>query len=290
MLAIDFGTGDALAFHSSVDGPLTKTDFPKMGRIAGGKSPSDEFPFYLRAALERDDVVVESATIGSSGAEPTVIREIVESSPHTLYTVSGRAVKNYRKDHGLEQVKTVGKYEVEENPHTQVDAHASDAEVICLIAGEKNRARLKVPQFLTFEEKLHRINTTVRPWDKRGYRGDDVDAVLGRLPDLTSCSERVCVAFGDGKKNSGWLRAKILPFVMAMDEDGAESRSGYERVLGLYEHGYPSFYRRATVALMQSIAKRQTQRKHIADVTKDERKNAWRETRRCVRELYSAMR
>lgn len=48
------------------------------------------------------DVVVESATLGSSGCEPADVQAVLaQHAEHVLYTISTRAVKNFRLDNKL---------------------------------------------------------------------------------------------------------------------------------------------------------------------------------------------
>lgn len=288
--AIDFGTGAALAIHGP-DGPVAK---PKLPRVPGGKTPADDFIRLLPIFLEDGDVVVESPTVGSSGVEPAEVAQIVGETPHRLLLVSARAVKNYRLDHDLQTVKSFGKYEIPANPTDQPTAHESDAEIIYRIATE-------TPQHLREwrwdNDKLERVHTSVRPHDKRKYRGETPDAYMARLPGFESLPVNLQTLLGQGTADPAkgtnhpgqYSRAKAMPFAMSLDEPGTETRDGWEKVMGLYGHGYPSFYRRATVVLMQDTAKRMADVSRIAEVPRETRKKAWKQVRRDLRQLYHLM-
>ena len=278
MISLDFGANDKLCAHGP-DGPITIPS-PPRGLCA---HDAEKFAYQLEWLLIRDDVVLESPTVGSSGAESETIYKIVERSPHNLYTVSARRFKNWLKDHGL----------------TKADLDDPDvkaAEVIYEIAIRPN-AELKLWQMPT--DRLKRRHTSVRPYDKRKYKDPVVDEWMSWLPAFDSLPEHMQEYFTNGlKRKPDYSRARVLPFAMALEEDGSDSRRGYEHVIGLSESGYPSFYRRATVNLMQYIAKIQAAKAGVkgsgangnimnADITPTMRKAAWRETRRVIRQLYS---
>jgi hypothetical protein len=264
MLAIDFGDDQKLALYGHKPGG-------RGGRIIPPTPPRGtrgdrKFLIVLEWGLSKDDVVTESATVGSSGCEPEAARAIVENAPHTLWTVSNRAVKNW-----------CGRT-------SPLDGEA--AKFIWQIA-TKNPAALKRWAFVAPEEKLVRRHRSVRPYDKRQYLDPQVDRWMANLPPFDQLPEHLQQIFTNGKKRTpDYSRSRALPFAMAFEEQGAESRDGYEKVIGLYAHGWPCFYRRATVALMQRVAKETTGKSKMADVTKTERKAAWKLTRRCIRELH----
>lgn len=261
MIAMDYGSDSKLRLHTAT-GPIEP---PKTTR---GLVPSDKFAETLRMLLATDDVVTESPTVGSSGAESELIHEVVASSSYRLYTVSARAVKNHVKTHGLGQID---------------DAEA--ASIIYEVAG--NPARLQVWRYRKDDEKLKRIHTSVRPYDKRNYRDPQVDEWMSLLPPFASLPDDMRELLGNGKKRQpDYAPARVLPLAMALTEPAATSRDGYEKVLGLGEHGYPSFYRRATVALMQRVAKDLAGVRTNAEVSQPVRKEAWRVTRRHIRFLY----
>jgi hypothetical protein len=289
-VAVDFGTNDALALYGP-DGPM---DRPKLPRVAGGASTRDKFIRTLPILLEDYDVVVESATVGSSGVEVNDVVQIVADAPNHLYTVSGRAVKNYRSDaergylgsprewrKGARYAK--GRIAERIKIEPQEDVHVEDAEIIWLIAtGYSHRLRRWLPN-----DGFQRQYTSVRPHDKRNYRGNIPDHFMRRFPPFEQLPPQLqeLLGIGDGE-NRSYSRAKAMPFAMALDEPSTETRTGYEKVIGLYEHGYPSFYRRATVTLMQGVAKRQAGVTRFSEVSPAVRKQAWRDTRRAIRQLY----
>jgi len=286
MIAVDFGTGTALAIHGD-DGPETA---PKLPRVPGGAATSDKFSRILPILLDRDDVVVESPTVGSSGVEPDEIRRIVANATHTLYLISARAVKNHKKDNGLKWDKGA-RYakdgDSEGDLREQPSVHESDAKIIHAIA-TANPERLKV-WTAPVDAPLRRIHSSVRPHDKRNYRGEIPDMYMDRWPPFGSLPDHLQRLFGNnyGTSKADYSRALAVPFAMAMDEPGADSRAGFERVIGLYDHGYPSFYRRATTsALLQKLAKDRFGVSRFEDVTREQRKESLGFVRRYIREAW----
>lgn len=265
MHSMDFGAGNKLVFYGP-EGLIKLPRLPNCPRGTGPRSQAEKFAEKFATIMTMDDVVTESATIGSSGAEPELIRQVVENSDHKLYTLSGRTVKNYVKTHGLD------------NP-TDADC----AQILYNVAVTKPDS-LQLWRFRTSDDRITRIHTSVRPHDKRDYRGPQVDAWMALLPPFASLPKELQDIFGNG--NGDYSRAVSLPFAMALTEPTVHDRNSYEQVIGLYSHGYPSFYRRKTVEVMQDIAKEMVGVTHNDEVSEGQRKEAWRITRRAIRQLY----
>lgn len=278
--AIDFGTGDALA---AFDGERSykKKDL-NLPRVRGGASDAGDFIRMVEWFFTSgSDVVVESPTMGSSGAEPLLVRELCEKFPErTLWTLTARVVKNYRMDNGIVSPKSYAKYEAPAVPEDQPTAHVLDAEILYTVATETPQ---RMRKWSINENRLTRTHTSVRPHDKRNYVGEVPDYYMSMAPSYEDLPVDLKTLLGDGKKYS---RAKVMPFVMALNEEGADTRAGYEKILGLYDHGYPSFYRRATIVLMQTNAKRMAGTTKNHEVPKHIRKQAWKMTRRQIRHFY----
>lgn len=290
MHAIDFGTGQALKIWSD-GGPVPKKSL-SIPRVVGGKTPKDEFLGVLHAILPHDDVVVESPTIGSSGAEPDDVHALLTEYEHVLWTVSARAVKNYRKDHGLGWRKGARYAHDGDAPptfiavHTQQDAHEEDAQIIHKIATE-TPYRLR-PWHISVP--CNRVYSSVRPSDKRGYRDDRTRLFMQSLPDFDSLPEDLKGVLG--VRNGGYSASMVLPFAMALNEPFLdigpveERRNRFSKVLGAYDHGYPSFYRRMVTTWMQKNAKKLADVEKIEQVPAAIRKEAWKLTRKQIRHLY----
>lgn len=260
MIALDFGADAKLCLHGA-SGPVP---VPAHGR---GLTAPEKFASTLESLLEHDDVVTESPTVGSSGAEPELVRAVVENAPHSLFLLPARAVKNYGKDIGSPT-------------HTDEES----AEWLYELATE-NPDRMKVWRPVT--ERLQRVHTSVRPWDKRGYKGDQVDEWMDNLPPFAALPEDLAALFGNGKKRApDYKRTLALPYAMAMTEPDSGTRKGFEKIIGLYGHGFPSFYRKTNDRLLEVITKSNTGKRYRADITPAERKEAWRELRRMIRKLY----
>jgi hypothetical protein len=270
MYAIDFGTGDALAIYR--DGIVQK---PKLPRQKGGKTVQQEFIFVLDHLLQTDDVVFESATIGASGCEAADIIELLERHPdRSIYTISCRAIKNYRLDN---------KYNATTDPKLRSQ---DDARIIYEIATNNPR---RIRRWEALSPRVQRVHRSVRPMDKRGYRDDRAIGFMNLLPPYHSLPDELRGTLGDGKK---YHPSVVMPFAMAttepylIDGDPKEMRARYEHIIGLSENGYPSFYRRATVVWMQRNAKALAEVSRIAEVDPQTRKAAWRRTQRQIRHFF----
>jgi hypothetical protein len=264
MIGLDYGADNKLRAH----GPSGPVELPAKPR---GMNPAEAFAHQLEYLLSLDDVTTESPTVGSSGAEPALIRDVVLLAPHRLYVISARKVKNLAKSRGLRSGDLT-------------DAQA--AEWIYQIATRPN-AELRLWRYL--ESKTERVHTSVRPYDKRNYKDPAVDAWMALLPDFGMLPDLAReVLWNNRKRTPDYNRSKMLPFAMALSEPNATSRRGFEHVIGLYDNGYPSFYRRATVNLMQAYAKHMTGKTTVGELTDADRKTAWREVRRTLRFVYHA--
>ena len=289
MFAVDFGTGTALAIWGP-NGLIPKREL-ELPRVKGGKTPRDEFRLVLDALLNRGDVVVESPTVGASGAELGDVVDAVEQSPHTLWTVSARAVKNYRKDHGLDWHKGARYARDGDVPpvtislHKQDDVHHEDAHIIYLIA-------TTMPYRLRrwhIASAANRVHSSVRPSDKRGYRDDRSESFMSALPAFSSLPPDLQETLG---VRGEYGRSLVLPFAMALTEpflaDGPpeKKRGRFLKLLGAYEHGYPSFYRRMVTTWMHVNARNLAGVTRIDDVPREVRKEAWRLTQRQIRHMF----
>lgn len=288
MISVDFGTGQALVVWGP-NGRIEKRSL-HLPKVKGGKTPRDEFRLLLKALLEIDDVVVESPTVGSSGCEVADVEEIISNAPNKLYTLSARVVKNYRKDYNIPTPKSYVKYETL-SESTQIEAHILDAEILYNVAVE-HPERLRVWHQAEPCERLHK---SVRPHDKRGYRDKESDDYMANLPPFDSLPDELKAVLGISvKKNAPMVysRAMAMPFAVAMEEPYVhngppeKARKRFEKVIGLYDHGYPSFYRRSTINWMQKVAKDACGVSRFEDVSKEERKKAWKVTQRQIRMLF----
>lgn len=289
MIAIDFGTGDALAVFGP-EGAIEKRSLA-LPRVKGGKTPRDEFRGLLMALLEKDDVVVESTTVGSSGCEVDDVIDIVASSSHRLYTLPSRAVKNYRLDYKIPSPKSYGKYNTA-SESSQAEAHVLDAEILYRIATE-SPTRLRMWHVA---DSCERVSTSVRPHDKRGYRDEESDRLMALLPAFNSLPADLRLTLGVQKgKRFEYSRSRVLPFAQALLEpfltDGPADmspRKRFEKILGLYDHGYPSHYRRMTISWMQKVAADQLGLPRYARdaVSRTARKVAQKATTRQIRTLF----
>ena len=289
IFAVDFGTGDALQIWSA-DGAISKRSL-SLPRVKGGKTPRDEFMLILETLLARGNVIVESPTVGSSGAEVADVIETVGRSPNDLLTVSARAVKNYRKDNGLQWHKGA-RYAKDGAPppvtidlHDQVAVHMEDAQIIYKLATETPH-RLRNWHVA---EPANRIFTSVRPSDKKLYRDERSDAFMKNLPPFSELPDDIKAVVG---VKDDYSRSLVMPFAMALEEpfvwkgDPQEARRRFLKVLGAYDHGYPSFYRRMTVAWMQENAKLLAGVSKMENVSREVRKEAWKVTQRQLRTLF----
>jgi hypothetical protein len=258
-VAIDFGTAKNLQLHG-IDGPISKKDL-KLPKVKGGTSPALEFERILSWCLNQGYVVVcESPTIGSSGVEKKRIHNLMqEYEPWQLQTVSAHAVKNYLRDHGIPK-----------------DDHKQAAKIIYEIATAGAPERLH--EWKYDETPLVRKHTSVRPMDKWGYKDQRSKTYLAKVPD--DLPKEVVQYINVDKP------ARIIPFLMAFEEEGAETRAGYTKIIGAYEKRFPSFYSRNRIELVQEIAKDKAGVTTMAEVTKQQRTEAFRLAQKLIRKFY----
>lgn len=289
--ALSFGTGDALVIHGPL-GAVSKRALA-LPRIKGGRTPAMEFPMIVEALFKTGgDVVVESAAIGSSGCEPSDMIALIQRYPdRKLFTLSNRAVKNYRRDNGLAWKKG-GRYALADEPQDVVlepkpEVRQEDAEILYLIAtGQPDR----LYHWTGPSAPLTRVHRSVRPMDKHLYRDTRAVALLALLPPFESLPEELREVLGT--KREGYSRTMVIPFAMATTEPYLDSgpleerRRRYEKIIGLYDRGYPSFYRRATIVWMTAVAKLLTGAKKKEEVTPEQRKEAWKTTQRQIRWFF----
>jgi len=294
---VDFGTGDALAIFGPY-GQVSKRDL-KLPKVKGGRTAAMEFIMVAEALMRGSDtilsgsVVVESATIGSSGCEPSDVIDLLSRIPaQAIYTISNRAVKNYRADHklgwkkGARYVRDGDEPPVTLTLEEQATVHVEEAEIIYRIAVDHPQRLYRWTGPPTSADREH---TSVRPMDKRGYRDERAEEFMDLLPPYERLSEELRDILGDG---TCYSRSVVMPFAMASTEfhlnDGPpeERRRRYEKVLGLYDRGYPSFYRRATIVWMQKNAKILANVTRISEVPADVRKKAWKLTQRQIRQFF----
>ena len=258
IVAIDFGNGDKLRMHGSA-GPISKKDL-KLPKVKGGKTAEDDFLRVLKHFLEKGyTVVTESPSVGSCGAEPKKVRDLMKNfSKNQFKLIAARAVKNYLQDNKIEK-----------------GDDAQSAEILYKIA-TNHPIRLKTWKYE--EEKYRRIHKSVRPMDKRKYRDEPSVSYLNSIP-ISKLTPDITKYLNSP--------ASLMPFIMALEEPLSSNRNGYQKVLGLYEHGYPSFYRRAGVDLMQDIAKDLAKVSKMEDVDPATRKAAWKLTQKLIRKFYA---
>jgi len=308
---IDFGTGDALAIYGP-DGPVSRKllKLPRKKPGEGKRTPADEFPMMVEAlfignsVVPAGDVVVESPTIGSSGCETATMIELLGRYPdRKLYTISPRACKNYRKDHDLGWAKGARYAKDGDEPpviltlEQQKSVHVEEAEIIWKIATHhpERLYHWTGPSFA-----LERLHTSVRPMDKRGYDDERAQRYMQKAPAFNALPAELQSVFGvwhgSGRnKHLDYSRSSVMPFIMATEEPHLENgppedrRRRYEKVIGLYDRGYPSFYRRAAVSLMQTNAKAIADVTKIEEVTPEQRKEAWKVTQRQIRWFFHLM-
>lgn len=272
--AIDYGKGKKLVAHDK-NGVVPLPELKKLLKY-------EIFIYILSYFLQIGDLVLESSTIGSSGVEPELVKEIVEKAPYRLFVITSKAVKNYRLDNGI--------------PLSE-KSDITDASLIYKIAIE-HPERMKL--WCYNPNRLHRKHQSVRPHDYRDYTGLLPDKWMSRLPPFSRLPLELQQVFGCGaKKKNTYNRALVLPFAMAFDEEGADTRDGYGTIIGYHEHGYPSFYKLAVYKLMRANAKimfnipmtndkkgKIHEEEGKGNVPKPQRVIAWRAAKKQIRKLY----
>lgn len=298
--AIDFGTGDALVVYGPAG--IVSKKLLNLPRVKGGRTAAMEFTMVVDALMRGNaevppgDVVVESATIGSSGCETADVIALLEVHPdRALYTLSTRAVKNFRADNPDKYPWKKGARYADSDAiltpeqlaiYKQVEVHEEDALILYMIATE---TPTRLYHWTGPSTAAGRVHTSVRPMDKRGYRDERSLQYLKMLPPFETLPAELQEVLGAKGSYSGSM---VMPFAMASTEphidDGPreDRRRRYEKVIGLYDRGYPSFYRRATIVWMQKNAKTLADVTKIEDVPPSVRKEAWKLTQRQVRHFF----
>lgn len=318
---VDFGTGSALAIHGP-NGPVSKRSL-KLPRVEGGRTRAMEFPLLLHALFEGSDerpagdVVVEAPTLGSSGGEVALVQGILAKFPERkLFTISARACKNFRKDHdaALDQAGDVTtprlgwdkteRYAKDGKPppvlkvlKQQKDVHAIEALIIYRIATE---TPYRLHHWTKPRTGPQRIHTSVRPMDKHEYRDERSQELLALLPPFDDLPQELRDTLGvwnSGRKDKRlvYSATMVIPFAMASQEpflDAGpveERRKRFEKLAGLYDFGYPSFYRKTTDVWLEVISKLQTGKLRRDEMTRAERKAALKTTQRQIRHFFHLM-
>ena len=190
--------------------------------------------------------------IGSSGLEIEEILKAAQQSPHSIFTVSARAVKNRAKDLGVKITDASGVKDHSLTLPLIREIYERGGSVPCKAGG---------PSFT-------RLFKSVRPRDKRNYEAQEAREALAVLPSNSL-----------SPKNA-------MPFGMAIIEwslIGGTRRESFEKILGGYEHGYPSFYRRACNELMKAMLGL----KRPSEATPAQRKEAWKKASTEWRRLFA---
>ena len=267
LAAGDLGSSGGIFAHD-VNGSVV---FPRnLGR---GLVPVHKNTAKLRWLTDNYPLVVfESATIGSSGIDREAVRDMsLDPSRGKFLKISGRVVKNT--------------YPVWFPSWERSPDDPESAWIIFIVSLTKpdSLSPWRYRDNTVKQWKQTWNNRSVRPDDKYNYATPRCDEYIARLPPYEQLGSGARKLYGDGNKYS---RARVVPLVMALDEEGADTREGYEAILGLWGNGAPSFYRRATNDLREYAEKALIA--HVtkkADVTREQRKEALRLTRREIRKL-----
>lgn len=281
---IDYGRGLAEVFAELIlaSGEIALVKPPRMAPRRGGSTPTQKFIDKFAWAMSRGDTATESATPGASGAEAEAMKEIVAASPYNLYTVSCLLVKNYKKKYPDDCFADAP------------SEHAQSAMIIAATARD-NPAALHLWTGNEKDNIIPHKHKSVRPWDQRLYRGPECDRWMSFLPEFGQLPKELQAALGDG--SGSYSRSMAMPFGMVLGDEipyseklarekGWGPRQHFEKIIELYGHRHGSFYSRKVIEAMQSIAKLQTGKAHIGDVTAEELKPAQQTVRRQLRMLF----
>jgi hypothetical protein len=296
--AIDFGTADALAIHGPA-GPVSKKTL-KLKKVPGGRTPAMEFIMVAEALMHggdevpAGDIVVESATIGSSGCEVGDVIRMMERNPdRSIFTITTRAVMNFRGDHPEYPWKKGARYAKDGVPVPQpidlldqVSVHREDALIIYMIA---TQTPWRLYRWRGPSTACERIFSSVRPMDKHLYRNERAEELMALLPAFRSLPQELQGVLGT---DNDYARTRVMPFAMASQEPYVDAgpreyrRSRYTKLIGLYDRGYPSYYRRATIVWMLINLRLLAGVTRKAEATPEQRKQAWKVTQRQVRQFF----
>lgn len=196
----------------------------RLPPLKGGRKSADKNIRQLRQALEEADVVVtESSTIGTTGLIPEMVRDLPRELTQKLWVVSPRAIKNYRI-----QLKANG---CTPPAGSKRKLHLWEASV----HAEQPESRRKRWRYIAPEAKLSRRFRSVRPMDKWDY-------TTKRAKGLLALSEGYVPKCAPVKLSDN---LRVVFATALFEKAGNRWRTGYERIVGLYDHGFPSYYRNA---------------------------------------------
>jgi hypothetical protein len=290
------------------DAPLITLDLGQ-GKLWGyGPDGAISFPAgnaekvlgQVQHCLKRADVAWEAPSVRSSGIETEKLPGIISSSGHDLYVMSARIIKNDAKDRAASDLLEISRLELDDEEEEEERIQAVMKKYRLDDQGCAQRLweiGMKNPDALSLwtpREWKKLEHKSVRPWDKRDYAGEKPDEWMSRLPDFEFLNPTQRMMLGKKKeKNSGmateYSRSRAMPFGMAFTEEGARTRDGFERIIGLWSNGYACFYRRNVEDCRQEVAKWQTGYSRNGEVSWRERKKSWRTVRPAIRYLYYMM-
>ena len=231
------------AIYYTFDGETvhTTTNLPTMLRML--TTPHN---VYCEATFESYDLEAREQFIGAC-----------REAGHNLLTTPNRATDRYRRKNDIEKTDE------------------ADCRVIWAIAHKQGTA-LKRPSPVdkTIKELADKAERELQLARARGTKhllNEAAEAILGDYGELSDSQKRT---LGNGKEYRGPMLAAIFS---ATQE--ASSREEFERLLGLYAHGYPSQHR----ADIHNWARRL----EMAQAEKEERPiQPWPEYRKNIRWAY----
>ena len=201
-------------------------DHNKVTTLTGSTSNEVvEYPSLdtLLDTLDQPTVLVGEATFESFDlAKRWSVIQRVEAEGHTLLTTPNRKTAKHRNELGLDKTD------------------ANDAITIRDIA-LNTAIHLKRPNVRTDEwaERSQAANKELRILRQSGQKDGVAEAIIPSLPDPKALPEDIRVALvGSNGKYS-----KTIVAAVAVAAKHTNSRREFERLVGLYVHGYPSQFR-----------------------------------------------
>lgn len=126
--------------------------------------------------------------------------------------------------------------------------------------------------------------------DKRLYRDEESNRLIENLPPFSYLP--IELQLSPIALNGDYRRKLAIPFAQAMDEpflwEGkvGSIRDRFQRIIGMYDHGYKRHYRRMFIDWMQITAKEIAEVSRMEEVSRDVRKVALKKSQRLVRRMF----
>lgn len=205
----DWGNGSKCVFY---DGTEILTGAPKgVGSFLTAYSPCI---LYIESAFESYDNELYNSTL-----------ELAARLGSRIWTISSRKTDRLRREKGLEK------------------SDETDAILIWEIAHSGYHLKVPRPRQINRTSRLAKANNDRRAF---GYTNANPSWAEAKqyLPDYSSLDSWLKDVLGDGKKYAEGFVTPVIQAALQVLEEGG-NRNNFDRLLGTYAHGFPSYQRAA---------------------------------------------